>query len=83
MEREMKVAELITALKDMDQNATVHMVYDYGDHWHTKVAPEIKVVDYGEVVHSEYHKMPKMVDEDDERPKGEIKEVVLLKLFRF
>jgi hypothetical protein len=62
----MKVRELIKALADMDQDADVHFTYNYGDHWHTMVAPEVSSVHEGYVVHSDYHDMPKLVDPDDQ-----------------
>ena len=72
----MKVQELIKELQDRDPEASVHFVYNYGDHWHTHVAPEVRGDGY--VKHSDYHNMPKVVDDDvaDDDPKAE--EVVLL-----
>jgi hypothetical protein len=63
----MKVSELIEQLKYMDQDAEVHFAYDYGDHWRTRVAPNVRGVDEGAVEYSTYHMMDKLVDpfEDD------------------
>jgi hypothetical protein len=60
----MTVAELIAALQGQDPDAQVHFVYDYGDHWHTSVAPQVASVETGAVKHSEYHRMPKVLDLD-------------------
>lgn len=62
----MRVRDLIDSLKEMDQDATVHFAYNYGDHWHTQVAPEIEEVNEGRVVHSNYHNMPRVVELYDE-----------------
>jgi hypothetical protein len=62
----MKVSELIEMLEEMDQDAEVHYAYNYGDHWRTKVAPKVDSVDEGAVEYSGYHRMDKLVDEDDE-----------------
>ena len=59
------VAELIEELKYMDQDAYVHFSYNYGDHWRTEVAPVVVGVSEGYVVDSDYHRMPKVVEEDD------------------
>jgi hypothetical protein len=80
----MKVSELIELLQGENPDAEVHFQYNYGDHWRTQVAPEVGYVETGYVVHSEYHRMDKVVDEDDfdydeeGDPVVEGKEVVLL-----
>lgn len=61
----MKVAELIEQLGLMDQDAEVHFSYNYGDHWHTRVAPRVDEVSEGVVARSEYHRMDKLVDDED------------------
>ena len=61
----MKVAELIELLQMEDQDAEVHFSYNYGDHWRTQVAPTVDSVEVGYVVHSAYHSMDKVVDEED------------------
>jgi hypothetical protein len=63
----MTVRELIEVLQEQDPEAKVHFSYDYGDHWHTSVAPEVARVEDGRVTFSDYHRMAKLVDEDDER----------------
>ena len=62
----MKVAELIEQLQDMDQDAEVHFAYNYGDHWRTQVAPTVDRVDVGAVKYSDYHRMHKVVENDDD-----------------
>lgn len=61
----MTVAELIEQLGLMDQDAEVHFSYNYGDHWRTRVAPGVSEVSEGVVVHSEYHRMDKVMDDED------------------
>jgi len=61
----MQVKKLIEMLQGMDQDAEVHFAYNYGDHWHTEVAPKVDRVDVGAVVYSDYHRMDKMVEPDD------------------
>lgn len=61
----MKVSELIEQLGYMDRDAEVHYSYCYGDHWHTEVAPRIDSIEQGVVEYSEYHRMDKMVDDED------------------
>jgi hypothetical protein len=62
----MLVKELIESLKYMDQDAEVHFAYNYGDHWRTEVAPKVSQVTEGVVEYSDYHRMDKLVtDEED------------------
>ena len=62
----MQVSELIEILQDMPQDAEVHFAYNYGDHWRTQVAPTVDAVDMGNVKYSDYHRMPKVVENDDD-----------------
>ena len=61
----MQVYQLIEQLMDLDPNAEVHFSYNYGDHWRTEVAPKVGSVLEGMVKYSEYHRMDKIVDEDE------------------
>jgi hypothetical protein len=61
----MNVRDLIECLEGMDPEAEVHFSYNYGDHWRTQVAPTVDSVMTGRVVHSAYHSMDKVVDEED------------------
>ena len=61
----MKVSQLIQQLGYMDRDAEVHFSYCYGDHWHTEVAPRVSNIQLGVVEYSEYHRMDKMVDDED------------------
>lgn len=63
----MNVKELIESLKYMDQDAEVHFAYNYGDHWRTEVAPKISTVTEGVVEYSEYHRMDKLVTDEEDR----------------
>lgn len=62
----MQVRDLIEQLQQMNPNATVHFAYNYGDHWNTEVAPEVNEVDECYVSDSDYHGMPKVVEEGEE-----------------
>ena len=62
----MKVSELIDILGRYDQDVEVHFSYNYGDHWRTEVAPAICQVSDGVVEFSEYHRMDKLVTDEDE-----------------
>ena len=61
----MQVFQLIEQLMELDPNAEVHFSYNYGDHWRTEVAPKVGSVLEGMVKYSEYHRMDKIVDEDE------------------
>jgi hypothetical protein len=61
----MQVFQLIEQLMDLDPNAEVHFAYSYGDYWRTQVAPTVDRVTEGAVVYSEYHRMHKLVDEEE------------------
>jgi hypothetical protein len=74
----MQVFQLIEQLMDLDPNAEVHFSYNYGDHWRTEVAPTVDRVDEGVVEYSDYHRMDKMVDDEDcyDEETGNFKETV-------
>ena len=61
----MQVKELIEQLGYMDKDAEVHFSYNYGDHWHTTVAPTVDSVEEGVVEYSDYHSMDKIVEDED------------------
>lgn len=61
----MTVAELIELLQQEEPTRQVHFAYNYGDRWHTIVAPAADTVERGFVVHSDYHRMDKLVDDDE------------------
>lgn len=73
----MTVKELIEELEAMDPTAEVHFTYNYGDHWKTKVAPAVEGVESMQVRHSEYHNMPRLVDDEEASEDGD-KQVVVL-----
>lgn len=60
------VKELIEQLGYMDQDAEVHFTYNYGDHWRTQVAPKVGGVEEGVVKYSDYHRMDKLEEDEDE-----------------
>jgi len=62
----MKVKDLIEQLGYMNPEAEVHFSYGYGDHWRTQVAPRVSNVFDGVVQYSDYHRMDKLVEDEDE-----------------
>jgi len=62
----MLVSQLIEQLGYMDKDAEVHFSYCYGDHWHTEVAPRVSNITEGVVEYSDYHRMDKLVTDEDE-----------------
>lgn len=64
----MTVQDLKDVLEGMDPKMEVHIAYDYGDYWKTLVAPEVINVEEQYVTYSDYHRMDK-VTEDDENGK--------------
>jgi hypothetical protein len=61
----MTVQELINSLQFLDPAAEVHFSYNYGDHWQTQVAPTVNRVNLALIKYSEYHRMNKLLDEDE------------------
>ena len=77
----MLVRDLIELLAGYDADMEVHIAYGYGDHWRTQVAPKVTEVSEGAVVHSEYHRMPKVVEfdyDDEDGDEAEGNSVVIL-----
>ena len=75
----MKVRELIELLQMENQDAEVHFTYNYGDHWHTEVAPRADRIDMGFIKYSDYHRMDQVVEPDyDDEPEDGLKAVVLI-----
>jgi len=78
----MLVRDLIELLEGYDADMEVHFQYNYGDHWRTQVAPSVDSVELGVVQYSDYHRMPKVVEQDyddeDEVEESTGKEVVLI-----
>lgn len=66
----MTVGELIEQLQQFDSEMPVKFSYDYGDHWHTNVAPNVRNVTTEFTKYSEYHNMD-MIDEDGESEENE------------
>ena len=62
----MTVQELIEQLGYMDKDAEVHFAYNYGDHWRTQVAPKVRDCDEGVVQYSDYHRMDKMAEDEED-----------------
>ena len=71
----MTVQELIESLEGFDPNMEVKFAYNFGDYWKTEVASDIRRVDEDTVKYSSYHRMDKVVGEEDEN----MKTVVILK----
>ena len=61
----MKVSDLIDLLKDFNPDLEVHFVYPSGDYWSTVLAPAVNHVGDGIVKHTDYHRMDKLLDENE------------------
>jgi hypothetical protein len=64
----MKVSELIELLQFQEPDLEVHFSYGYGDHWRTEVAPAVGSIKEGFVGYSDYHRMDKVLDDEDVYP---------------
>jgi hypothetical protein len=62
----MTVAELIEYLEEQDQTLEVKFSYPSGDYWRTQVAKDIEEVETGLVEYSDYHRLDKVVDNDED-----------------
>jgi hypothetical protein len=62
----MTVAELIEYLQEQDQTLEVKFSYNSGDYWRTQVAKDIEEVETGLVEYSDYHRLDKVVDNDED-----------------
>ena len=72
----MTVKELMESLEGFDPNMEVKFAYNFGDYWKTEVANNIRDVDEGTVKYSSYHRMDKVVDDEED---DDIKPVVIIK----
>ena len=75
----MKVSELIEQLQDLNPEAEVHFAYNYGDHWRTTVSPMVTRISEGFVDFSDYHRMDKLVEDEEDiydEETGNFKEAV-------
>ena len=61
----MLVRDLIELLEGYDADMEVHFAYGYGDHWRTTVAPRVSNVSGGLVQYSDYHRMDKLVEDEE------------------
>jgi hypothetical protein len=62
----MTVKELIESLEDFDPNMEVKFAYNFGDYWGTEVASNVTEIDEGQVRYSDYHRMDKVVDDEND-----------------
>ena len=62
----MTVAELIEYLQEEDQTLEVKFSYNSGDYWRTQIAKDIETVETGLVDYSDYHRMDKVVENDED-----------------
>jgi hypothetical protein len=65
----MNVSQLREMLQDLETEGygetEVKFAYNYGDHWRTQVAADVDGCAAQYVMHSAYHSMDKVVDQDD------------------
>jgi hypothetical protein len=62
----MTVKELMATLEDFDPNMEVKFAYNFGDYWGTEVASNVTEIDEGQVRYSDYHRMDKVVDDEND-----------------
>jgi len=60
----MKVKELIEMLSCYEDDMEVKVAYNYGDHWRTKVAPDVYNIEISQIQFSDYHRMDTVIDEE-------------------
>ena len=60
----MKVKQLIELLSSFEDDMEVKVAYNYGDHWHTTVAPDVCNVEITAVEYSDYHQIDKVIDQE-------------------
>lgn len=72
------VKELRQQLRDYPDDMPVVFKYNYGDHWRTQVAAPASDLEEGEVEWSDYHSMPKIVDDEDEHDEAQPERVAVL-----
>jgi len=61
-----KVKQLIDWLSGEDQDAEVHIAYNYGDRNRTMVAPSVSRIEEDFIKDSDYFRMPTIVEDDEE-----------------
>jgi len=64
--KHMTVKKLIDLLQDFDENMEVKFAYNFGDYWGTEVASNVTEIDEGQVRYSDYHRMDKVVDDEND-----------------
>jgi len=74
----MKVADLIEVLQGYPADMEVHMAYGSGDYWRTVLAPAVSQVIEGAVKYTEYHRMDKLVELDDDEMDSDARTVLIL-----
>jgi len=74
----MKVAELIEVLQGYPADMEVHMAYGSGDYWRTVLAPAVTQISEGAVKYTEYHRMDKLVELDDDEMDSDARTVLIL-----
>lgn len=74
----MTVRELINELNCYPDDMEVEIAYSSHDYWKTIVCKDIKDVDKGYVKYSDYHRLDKLIDIDDEDEEDNDKREVLI-----
>lgn len=74
----MLVRDLIELLEGYPEDMEVHMAYGSGDYWRTVLAPPITQVSEGAVAYTEYHRMDKLVELDDDEIDSDARTVLIL-----
>lgn len=74
----MLVRDLIELLEGYPEDMEVHMAYGSGDYWRTVLAPPVTRVNEGAVAYTEYHRMDKLVELDDDETDSDARTVLIL-----
>ncbi len=74
----MKVADLIEMLQGYPADMEVHMAYGSGDYWRTVLAPAVTQISEDAVKYTEYHRMDKLVELDDDETDSDARTVLIL-----
>ncbi len=71
------VRELREELENFDDDTPVVFAYNYGDIGRTTVCQEVKTLDEASIEWSEYHRMFKLADDNQENPTSDLNVVVI------
>jgi len=77
-QKAMTVKELKEQLSMYSDDQIVYFSYNYGDHWGTTVAAPVTNISSDSIKWSDYHRMHKIADLENEVNHEEIKKVIVI-----